>query len=184
METSNLQIFPLAKLAYPENIIFGDRVILDDYIFIVAKDTVRLGNYVHIASFTSVTGGGKFHIGDYSTLSSGVRIITGTEDLDTPGLLGSAVPAPYRQPIRSEVRIGKHCMIGANTVILPGADIPDGVVIGAGSLVLAKSKPGPWSIWAGNPLKYFKDRPRDAILAVAEQFEKDLVEGVVWGTEN
>ena len=184
MEDTNPTVYPLAKLVYIENIKFGLRVIIDDFVFIVAKLPVYLGDFTHIASYTSITGGGVFSLGDYSTLSSGVRILTGTEDIDTPGLLGSAIPEGYRKPLRSEVHIGRHCMVGANSVVLPGATIPDGVVIGAMSLVRENSKLSPWSIWAGNPLRHFRDRPRDKILAMTEALEREVDRGTRWRIED
>jgi galactoside O-acetyltransferase len=170
MDMYKTLVYPMAKLVYPENIVFGRNVIIDDFVFIVSKQATYLGDYTHIASFTSITGGGAFMLGACSTLSSGVRILTGTEELAEPSLLGAAIPAPYRTPIRSFVKIGKHCMIGANAVVLPGVNIPDGVVIGAASLVLEDAKLDPWGIYAGSPVKFIRKRPRDAILALADKF--------------
>lgn len=164
-------IYERAKLVYPENITLGHHVIIDDFVFVVAKGPVEIGNYVHIASFASITGGGSFRLGDYSTLSSGVRIFTGTEDVHGESLLGAAIPAPYRSPLRSHVHIGKHCMIGANTVILPGVAIPEGTVVGAMSLVLQDTCLRPWSIYAGCPVRRLRDRPREQILALEAKLE-------------
>ena len=164
-------IYELAKLVYPENIIFGHHVIIDDFVFIVAKKPVKIGNYVHIASFASITGGERFSIGDYSTLSSGARIFTGTEDVHGYSLLGAAIPAPYREPIRSHVLIGKHCMVGANSVILPGVTIPDGTVVGAMSLVLQDTILEPWGIYAGCPVRLLGSRSSMTIHALEAKLE-------------
>jgi len=168
-------IYPNAKLAYRENISFGNNVIIDDFVFIVSRWSTRLGNFVHIASFASITGGGECIIGDYSTLSSGVRIFTGTEDAIGDSLLGASIPEPFRVAIRSRVEIGKHCMIGANSVVLPGVSIPDGVIIGAMSLVLQNTELEPWSIYAGSPVQKLRDRPnKDKVLELEKEFERDI----------
>lgn len=162
----SVMIYSLAKLVHLENITFGHHVIIDDFVFIVAKMLSEIGNYVHIASFSSITGGGSFNIGNYSTLSSGVRVFTGTENIDGESLLGAAIPEPYRKAIRSHVQIGKHCMIGANTVVLPGVVIPDGVVVGAMSLVLQDTHLRPWSVYAGCPVRLLRVRHKEKILAL------------------
>ena len=166
----DVTVYARAKLCYPENIVLGDHVTIDDFVFIVAKKLVKIGNYVHIASFASITGGGVFVMGDYSTLSSGARIFTGTEDLS--GMVGATIPEPYRKARRSYVTIGKHCMVGANSVILPGVTIPDGVVIGAMSLVLEDTELRPWFVYAGSPVRLRKGRPRDKILALERELCK------------
>lgn len=167
------KVYPLAKLVCPENIFLGHDVIIDDFVFIGRGETTVIGDYVHIASFTSITGGGKCLIGNYSTLSSGVRIFTGTEDVHGNSLLGAAIPEPYRIAIRSYVTIGKHCMIGANSVVLPGVVIPDGVVIGAMSLVLQDVILEPWTIYAGCPVRALRSRPSDRILELTARLEAE-----------
>jgi len=168
---NNVTIYAGARLVYPENIVLGDRVTIDDFAFIVAKPFVLIGSYVHIAGFASIAGGGAFMMGDYSTLSWGARIYTGTEDLD--GMVGATIPEPYRKAKRSYVVIGKHCMVGANSVVLPGVTIPDGTVIGAMSLVLEGTKLKPWSIYAGTPVRWLRYRQRDKIQQLAEALERE-----------
>lgn len=69
------------------------------------------------------------------------------------------------------VTIGNNVWIGGNSVVLPGVNIGDNCVIGAGSVV-TKDVP-PWSLAAGNPCRvirkiteadrefYYKDRRFD-----------------------
>ncbi|MEL6585583.1 MAG: acyltransferase [Pseudomonadota bacterium] len=51
-------------------------------------------------------------------------------------------------------RIGRNCFIGGRSMILPGVEIGDGCVVGAGSVV-TKSVPG-GSLVAGNPAKILR----------------------------
>ncbi len=53
------------------------------------------------------------------------------------------------------MEIGDDVWIGANSTILPGVKIPNGVVIGAGSVVVNK-KVGSYSIYCGNPAQKIK----------------------------
>jgi len=176
------QVYPQAKLAYRENIAFGQNVIIDDFVFIVSRRLTRLGDFVHIASFASITGGGECNIGAYSTLSSGARIFTGTEDISGDSLLGAAIPEPFRVAIRSRVEIGKHCMVGANSVILPGVVIPDGTVVGAMSLVLQNTTLEPWSIYAGCPVRKLRKRPKERILELEAAFVREQHRKRMWET--
>lgn len=57
------------------------------------------------------------------------------------------------------VRIGSDVWIGTNTIILPGVQIGNGVIIAAGTVV-NKSIP-PYKIVASSRLKIIKDRKRD-----------------------
>lgn len=57
-----------------------------------------------------------------------------------------------------DIIIGDDVLIGANAQVLMGAKIPDGVVIGALSLVTRREKLHPYGIFAGTPVKHIRDR--------------------------
>jgi acetyltransferase-like isoleucine patch superfamily enzyme len=161
-------VWPLAKIVGPERISLGDSIIIDDYAFIAGGSSSVIGSFVHIASFVSITGGGELVMDDFSGLSSGVRVFTGNEDYSGNWLTNPTVPAPFRAPQRSFVRIGRHAIVGANAVILPGVEIGEGAVIGANSLIHKDCKP--WTVYFGSPARAIKRRPN----ARMEELEADL----------
>lgn len=93
-----------------------------------------------------VAANGRISIGDKTALGPGVRVLSATHDhghLDLPDLaLG--------------VNIGPYVWIGAGATILPGVSIGEGAVVGAGSVVTKDV--APYSIVAGNPARYIKQR--------------------------
>jgi acetyltransferase-like isoleucine patch superfamily enzyme len=157
-----VKIWPEAKLVNPATISLGHRVIIDDFVLIISGAETRIGNFVHIASFTSITGGGRLVIEDFAGLSGGVRIYTGNEQYGGECLTNPTVPAPYRIPIRGDVFIGRHAIVGANSVILPGVTIGEGAVVGACSLVTKDCKP--WTVNFGAPARQINTRPSAEIL--------------------
>jgi acetyltransferase-like isoleucine patch superfamily enzyme len=54
------------------------------------------------------------------------------------------------------VRIGRNCWVGMGAMILPGVQIGDGVVIGAGSVVVRDVED--YAVVVGNPAKTIKKR--------------------------
>jgi acetyltransferase-like isoleucine patch superfamily enzyme len=60
--------------------------------------------------------------------------------------------------LRLDTRIGKHCFIGARSIILPGLAIGDESIVAAGSVV-TKDVP-PRSIVAGNPAQIIRRNVR------------------------
>lgn len=158
----DVTIWPMAKIVGMEAIRIGDSVIIDDFVFLMGGKSTRIGSFVHIASFTSVTGGGEFVMEDFAGLSGGIRVYTGNEDYSGEFLTNPAVPHPYRVPIRSFVRIGKHAIVGANAVVLPGVTVGEGAVVGANSLITKNCDP--WTVYAGSPARPIKSRPKERIL--------------------
>lgn len=57
--------------------------------------------------------------------------------------------------VRRHTRIGRNCFIGARSIILPGVEIGDGSIVGAGAVVV-KSVPSA-CIVAGNPAKVIRE---------------------------
>ncbi len=167
---NEVKIWPKAKIVNGANISIGHRVIIDDFVLIIGGEDTRIGNFVHIASFTSITGGGRLVIGNFAGISSGVRIYTGNEQYSGECMTNPTVPPPFRIPIRGEVTIGRHVIIGANSVILPGVTIGEGAVVGACSLVTKDCQP--WSVNFGAPARRIKARPSAQILRLEQELLK------------
>lgn len=78
-------------------------------------------------------------IGDNTIFAPGVKIISSNHDKND---LNKHIE---NQP----VKIGKNCWLGANAIILPGVNLGDNVIVGAGSIVTKSFKSG--SVIVGNP---------------------------------
>jgi galactoside O-acetyltransferase len=156
-------IYGKARILVPEAIAIGDSVIIDDFVLLSGGEDTHLGSFIHIGAFTSCAGGGRLVMEDFAGLSGGVRVYTGNEDYLGGCLTNPAVPAPFRVPIRGAVHIGKHAIVGANSVILPGVTIGEGAVVGANALVTKDC--APWTIHVGSPVRPLRARPRERILA-------------------
>ena len=154
---SGVIIWDRAQILYPAEIYLGDHVMIDDFALLNGKGGLWIGSYVHVVSFASITGGGGCRLGAFTSLSAGARIFSGTENVED-SLFGPGVPPDFRNAIRRAVDIGNHVLIGANAVILPGARIFDGVVIGAGSVVLQNQVCDAWCIYAGSPARKIRER--------------------------
>lgn len=91
-----------------------------------------------------IQGIGKVYIGDYTQIAANVGIISSNHNLYN-----------NKEHITSEVRIGKYCWIGMNSVILPNINLGDFTVVGAGSIVTKSFNEG-FCVIAGNPAKIIK----------------------------
>lgn len=133
------------KIINPSRISIGRNCLIQDHVYMRAGFYGRIvvGNYCAINSFVKLFGHGGIEIGDYSQLGPGALITTTSHD--------------YNESLKAEfkkVNIGKFVWIGANSTILPGIDIGDKCIIGAGSLV-NKSIPAN-HMAAGNPVRIIK----------------------------
>lgn len=168
----DVTIWSGAKIISPEVIEIGNSVLIDDFVLMMGGKKTSIGSFIHIGAFTSIAGGGELIMEDFTTLSHGIRLFTGNDDYLGGSLTNSTVPYPYRLPIRSFVHLKKHAIVGANSVILPGVVIGEGVAIGANSLI--KKDCEPWMIYAGSPAKPIRPRPKDRILELEAQLRKDF----------
>lgn len=163
MGNNNLPIgvraFEFTKIIGLENIVFGSPVIIDDFVLIYARSSMSFGNYVHISNFTSITGG-DFSIGDFAAISQGCRILTATDDFTGWGFGNSTLSEKYRNLKRGPINIGKFCIIGANSVVLPGVSIGEGTTVGACSVVTKNLDP--WGVYINN--KRIKDRNKNGVM--------------------
>ncbi|OEK14862.1 capsular biosynthesis protein [Staphylococcus saprophyticus] len=87
----------------------------------------------------------KIYIGKGSYIAPNVGIITANHDINN---LSTHIEG-------MDVRIGKNCWIGMNSVVLPGVILGDNTIVGAGSIVTKSFSKGNIVI-AGNPAKIVK----------------------------
>ena len=169
-------VSPNIRLRHPEHFEIGIGSIIDDFCYFSTR--VSVGKYCHIASCCTIGGGIKrvFRLGDFSSLSSGVRVWCTSDDFVTdivtifPPELGQI----KEHLIEGDVQLERLTAVGANSVIMPGNDIPEGTVIGALSYVPPEFDFSPWTVYAGVPIKPVKPRDRDSVMRQLEVFEEKI----------
>ncbi len=88
-------------------------------------------------------------IGDYTNLGPGVGLISANHD-----------PADNTKHVKAPpIRLGKHCWLGMNAVVLPGVTLGDYTIVGAGAVV-TKSFPEGHCVIAGNPARVIRQLPQ------------------------
>ncbi|PJI09698.1 MULTISPECIES: acyltransferase [Clostridium] len=166
----NVTIYGKSKITFPENVEIGNNVIIDDFVFISCKKGVKIGNNVHIASFVSITGNEKFVMENFTALSTGTKVLTSTDDYSNSYLTNPTVPNEYKNVFSSRVVLEKFSIVGANSVILPGAVLSEGTFIGANSLVKSKTITDSYSLYVGSPIRKIKDMNRNKILELEKRY--------------
>ena len=155
----NVKIKRNVGIFFTENVSIGDNVRIDDFTIIVAsREQVILESNVNIAAHCYIAGSEGFIMGEFSTLAPGVKIFSGSDDYSGEKLTGATVPKEYMGGKHGKVYIGRHCIIGAGSIVLPSVNIEEGCAIGTLSLVTKDLEP--WKIYAGIPVKKIKDRSK------------------------
>jgi len=133
----------------------GENCRIDPFVTITGK--VRIGNNVHIGVGACIFGGEGVTIGNDCSISPGAKIFTATFDADT-GYMANPQLAE-KSYSSGPVVIGNRCIVGANSVVLPGVTLADDVLIGAQSLVKCGLESG---MYAGSPVRAIKQPLRFA----------------------
>lgn len=156
----NVKISDKASIYNCGQIEIGDNSRIDDFCVISGK--IKIGRNVHIAPFCLVAGGEKGIIfEDFSGLAYQVQVFTQSDDYSGRTLTNPTIPDEYKKEIKKEVIIGKHSIVGAGSIIMPGVTLAEGTSVGAMSLVLKSTEP--WGIYVGNPAKRLKDRKKELL---------------------
>lgn len=165
---NNVIIGKTARIRYPELVSISDNVIIDDFTYISTQ--LVLASYVHISSGCSIIGGRNSLVsfGEFSTLAPNVVLAAGSDDYMS-GLATPMVPEKFKGAIQiGSIAIGDHCIIGANSTLLPNITLATGACVGANSLV--KTNLEGWCLYAGRPVRLIKQRDADKILALEQAF--------------
>jgi len=103
---------------------------------------IRLGSQVFLNFGCVLLDVVAIEIGDRSQLGPGVQLYAADHPRDAPTRRAGL---EFGRPIR----IGRDVWIGGGAIVLPGVDIGDGAIVGAGSVVTRHVPPGATVV--GNP---------------------------------
>lgn len=157
------------EIKRPHLVSVGSHIAIDSYFYCTTR--LEIGSYIHIAPMVSVIGGedALLWMGNFTTIAAGCRIICKGDAHLGAGLVSPVIPKKYRDDvIGNQIVMEDYSSLGSNVVIMPNVEIAEGVVIGANSLV-TRSITKPWSIWAGSPVRYIKDRPSEKMKKFGEE---------------
>ena len=147
----------------------GNNVRIDDFCILSGK--INLGNYIHIAAYTALyASDAGIIVYDFANISSRCVVYAASDDYSGEFLTNPMIPDEYKNVIKKSVIVGKHCIVGSNSTLLPGAILNEGVAIGAHSLVNKECIK--WKIYGGVPAKILKDRKKD-LLVLENEFIKN-----------
>lgn len=173
---TNVIIGKTVRIRSPEKVSIGDNSIIDDFTYI--SGSVEIGQYSHIGSGVSIQASkNKISIGDFVGLSSGVRMYAGSSNYVECGLDLPTIPTEHQwNGIYEDSLINHFCVIGANSVVLPGCKIPIGVTVAANLVVRKKLNLPAWHVLLDDqgktiPRKKFKElKERVSFLTVKKYF--------------
>lgn len=162
----NVKISDKASIYEPHRMTMGDHTRIDD--FCVVSGAVSLGRNVHIAVQCNLAGGDPgITMEDFAGLAYGVQVFAQSDDYSGAYLTNPTVPDTYKVEIKKPVRLGRHVIIGANSVIMPGVDIADGCSVGALALVHRSTEP--WGVYVGSPARRIRMRS-NKLLALEQAY--------------
>jgi acetyltransferase-like isoleucine patch superfamily enzyme len=140
----------------------GSHVRIDAFAVISAGDGgITIGDHVHIAAHAFFSGAAAIEIGDFAGISGRVSIYASNDDYSGASLTGPTVPDELRGVTSAPVTVGRHAIVGAGSVILPGVTVGPGAAVGALSLV-RKDVPE-FTTVAGAPARTLGERSRDLL---------------------
>lgn len=159
-ENRNILVHSTAVIVNFDEIHFGENIRIDPYTVISCRNLI-LGNHVHIAAGCGLFGTATIKMDDFSAISAHGLIYSSSDDYSGKALTNPTVPSDFTSVKHSEVVIGRHCLIGAHSTLLPGSQLKEGAAVGSASLVTGSLPP--WYISAGIPAKPIKPRARDCL---------------------
>ena len=151
----NVLISKDARIYSPSTLIIGDNTRIDD--FCILSGNIKIGNNVHFAPHCVVSGKKSLiEFCDYSGLAFGCRILGVSDDYSGKSMTNPTVNSEYKNLTDLPVYIGKHVIIGANSVVMPGCKMDEGSALGAMSLLTKNVES--YEIYFGAPAKKLKNR--------------------------
>ena len=141
-----------------ENIVVGSHVRIDAGALLSAgRGGIAIGSHVHIAAMARIFApDAAVTLSDFVGLSSGVAVYSSSDSYTTGALTNPTVPTELRDIIFAPVLLGRHVVVGANSVVMPGVTIAQGGAVGALTFVNRDVSEG--DVVAGSPMRVVASR--------------------------
>ena len=162
---SNVLVSNKASIYGAELISIGNNVRIDDFCILSGK--ISFGNNIHIGVGSMIFSSNDkndnivIKIDDFSGLSSRCVIYAISDDYSGLTMTNPMIPDKYKGVIKKSVLIGRHCIVGTGSTIMPGANLAEGAALGAMSLLTMPTKE--WKIYFGVPARAIKERKKDLL---------------------
>ena len=158
-----------------QRISLGEHCRIDDFCVLSAGEGgIEIGRNVHVAVMCTLIGKGKMVLSDFSNISGRVSIYSSNDDYGGACLAGAMLPEELRNVDHRGVTLGRHAIVGAGSVVLPGVHIGDGAAVGAMSLV--KESLDAFGIYVGCPARKVGERER-ALLMAEQRYLQSISDG-------
>lgn len=152
----------------PEKVFLGSRVRIDPFTLITTG--LETGDNVQITAY-SMLGGGSQHtikMGNWTFIGYGSKLFCGSEDYS--GRFGPVNEFwGHNKTQHGDIKFSDYSGIASDVIVMPGITLPEGCAIGAKSLVYRDKDLLPYSVYMGNPLRFHKNRDRDAIRYLSQR---------------
>ena len=169
---ANVLIHESVVLVGVEKMRLGSDIRIDPYCLISAGEDVSIGSHVHIAAHVLLSGRAGISLHDFSGISHGARLLSTSDDFSGGVLTGPTVPDDLRNVTGGRISVGRHAVIGANCVVLPGTQVEDGATVGA--LSLARGTLEAWKVHAGTPARVVGSRDKEGVLRAEASLSQRL----------
>lgn len=146
---SHFPIYRVRKFFYKKaGMTIGDNSRLLLGIYIQHPKGITIGNNCCINEYCMLDGRGGLFIGNNVSISMYTKVLTGTHDSH------SDIFAYKSEP----VEIKDNVWTGINSIIMPGTNLPKGVIIAAGSVAIKNVDYEERGIYSGIPAKKIGSR--------------------------
>ncbi|MEK7458522.1 MAG: acyltransferase, partial [Patescibacteria group bacterium] len=146
-----------------KNISIGEYTWIDSGVRIEAMlGEITIGKRVHIAPYAIVAAREPVIIEDYAAVGAGAKIYANSErPFGGKRMSGPMIPEEYKAFYAKKIVLEKDSCVGTGAVLLPGAYICEGAVVGANTVV--KKKVEPYDIVAGSPPRVIGKREKISV---------------------
>jgi len=145
-----------ARIYGAEYLELKSHIRIDDFSVISIQSESLIGNNVHVSTGTKIITSLGFELHDFSGTSLNSILLGDSDDFSGKYLTNPTCSKDLRNVKSERVILKKHAVVLAGGIMLPGAKLSEGVILGANSLL--KQKTESWTIYAGIPAQAIKKR--------------------------